>query len=221
MTVHKTQGSEFGQTILVIPNPCRILSRELLYTALTRQQERVVLLVQGELHDLHRFTSDSASEIKRRMTNLFELSTPTETVVDRRKVFLDGNLVYRTDRGELVQSKSEWIIADKLLAAGIVNYVYEQPIVLDGTERWPDFTIHDDDRGITWYWEHLGRMDLPRYRQRWAVKERAYAKEGIVPLKSFKPAKSKGILLTTVEDGSRGDLGEQIAEAIRTLKGEA
>ena len=37
LTVHKAQGSEFGRTIVVIPNPCRILTRELLYTALTRQ----------------------------------------------------------------------------------------------------------------------------------------------------------------------------------------
>jgi len=34
-TIHKAQGSEFGMTFIVIPNPCRLLSRELLYTALT------------------------------------------------------------------------------------------------------------------------------------------------------------------------------------------
>jgi ATP-dependent exoDNAse (exonuclease V) alpha subunit len=32
LTVHKSQGSEFGTVILVLPNPCRLLSRELLYT---------------------------------------------------------------------------------------------------------------------------------------------------------------------------------------------
>ena len=37
LTVHKSQGSEYGTVILVLPNPCRLLSRELLYTALTRQ----------------------------------------------------------------------------------------------------------------------------------------------------------------------------------------
>ena len=36
ITIHKSQGSEFGKTFVVIPNPCRLLSRELLYTALTR-----------------------------------------------------------------------------------------------------------------------------------------------------------------------------------------
>ena len=43
-----------------------------------------------------------------------------------QSVFLDSNLIYRTERGELVRSKSEWIIADKLHAAGI-DYQYEQP----------------------------------------------------------------------------------------------
>lgn len=219
LTVHKTQGSEFGITFLVLPNPCRILSRELLYTALTRQQEKVVLLIQGELRELHPFTLDTASEIKRRMTNLFELSRPTEIVVGNRKVLLDERLIYKTDRGELVRSKSEWIIADKLNAAGI-SYLYEQPIMLDGTERWPDFTIHDDDSGVTWYWEHLGRMDLPKYRKKWDVKKEAFAKEGIVPYKDFKPGQSKGILVTTIEDGLRDDLSQQIGSTVRLIQGE-
>lgn len=37
VTIHKAQGSEFGLTILVLPDPCWLMSCELLYTALTRQ----------------------------------------------------------------------------------------------------------------------------------------------------------------------------------------
>jgi exodeoxyribonuclease V alpha subunit len=45
MTVHKSQGSEFGHTVLVLPEePCPVLSRELFYTALTRAKERVTLI---------------------------------------------------------------------------------------------------------------------------------------------------------------------------------
>ena len=33
LTVHKAQGSEFDKVFVVLPNPCRVLSRELLYTA--------------------------------------------------------------------------------------------------------------------------------------------------------------------------------------------
>ena len=55
ITVHRAQGSEFGKTILILPKDCRPLSRELLYTALTRQQEKVVILYQGDLTLLKRY----------------------------------------------------------------------------------------------------------------------------------------------------------------------
>lgn len=42
MTVHKSQGSEFDQVLLVLPeSTAELLSRELLYTALTRARRRV------------------------------------------------------------------------------------------------------------------------------------------------------------------------------------
>lgn len=41
MTVHKSQGSEFGQVLLVLPeNDAPLLTRELIYTAVTRARER-------------------------------------------------------------------------------------------------------------------------------------------------------------------------------------
>ena len=57
VTIHKSQGSEFGQTFVVLPNPCRVLSRELLYTALTRQRDHVTVLMQGDLTDLQAYSS--------------------------------------------------------------------------------------------------------------------------------------------------------------------
>lgn len=50
MTVHKSQGSEFTHTALVLPetsNP--VLTRELVYTAITRARERFTLLDSSEL----------------------------------------------------------------------------------------------------------------------------------------------------------------------------
>ena len=42
MTVHKSQGSEFDRVLLLLPDkPSRVLSRELLYTAVTRARKRV------------------------------------------------------------------------------------------------------------------------------------------------------------------------------------
>jgi ATP-dependent exoDNAse (exonuclease V) alpha subunit len=68
LTVHKSQGSEFGIVILVLPNPCRLLSRELIYTALTRQKDRIVILHQGPRGELRKYSFDDRSETARRLT---------------------------------------------------------------------------------------------------------------------------------------------------------
>jgi exodeoxyribonuclease V alpha subunit len=45
MTVHKSQGSEFGHTVLVLPPaPTPVLSRELVYTGITRARQRFTLV---------------------------------------------------------------------------------------------------------------------------------------------------------------------------------
>jgi exodeoxyribonuclease V alpha subunit len=44
MTIHKSQGSQFGTAAVVLPDPSSpILTRELLYTAVTRAREQLVL----------------------------------------------------------------------------------------------------------------------------------------------------------------------------------
>jgi exodeoxyribonuclease V alpha subunit len=48
MTIHKSQGSEFDEAVIVLPREdARVLGRELLYTAVTRARQRVEL-VAGE-----------------------------------------------------------------------------------------------------------------------------------------------------------------------------
>jgi exodeoxyribonuclease V alpha subunit len=45
MTVHKSQGSQFGTAAVLLPEPASpILTRELLYTAVTRARERLVVV---------------------------------------------------------------------------------------------------------------------------------------------------------------------------------
>jgi ATP-dependent exoDNAse (exonuclease V) alpha subunit len=46
LTVHKAQGSEFKKVFVIIPKNCRLLSRELLYTSLTRSRDQLVLLIE-------------------------------------------------------------------------------------------------------------------------------------------------------------------------------
>ncbi|WP_408998395.1 ATP-binding domain-containing protein [Syntrophus buswellii] len=205
LTVHKTQGSEFGKTFVIIPNPCRNLTREMLYTALTRQKDKVVILHQGDFKDLMPYSKETASEISRRMTNLFSSSVPVEIKVRNKSMYLDEKQIYLTENGDLVRSKSEWIIADKLKAAGI-NYQYEQPLTIDGIERFPDFTIRDDDSNTIWYWEHNGMLSNDDYRERWERKKDAYRKTGILPL--GEGGGENGTLLVTEElEGSGLDLG--------------
>ncbi|MBX3641815.1 MAG: exodeoxyribonuclease V subunit alpha [Rubrivivax sp.] len=50
MTVHKAQGSEFDEVLVLLPaQPARVLTRELLYTALTRARQQVRLAAGAEV----------------------------------------------------------------------------------------------------------------------------------------------------------------------------
>ena len=73
-----------------------------------------------------------------------------------------------------MRSKSEVIIANMLVSEE-VPFVYEEPLYApDGTMFLPDFTVKF--RGETYYWEHVGRLDLPDYRAHWEIKEKWYEK---------------------------------------------
>jgi hypothetical protein len=210
LTVHKAQGSEFGRTIVVLPNPCRNLSRELLYTALTRQRERVTILYQGDPVDLLQFAIAERSEIATRLTNLF--SDP-ELVETPGGTFLERGLIHTTTRGDIVRSKSEAIIAELLHARGI-DYAYERRLGYnDGSFRYPDFTLEDDDRGRTIYWEHLGMLGDPVYAKRWEDKRRWYADHGITEY----PGQASSILVWSQDDPAGGINNQEIAATIDAL----
>ena len=50
MTIHKSQGSEFDEVLIVLPDQDnQVLSRELLYTAVTRARKSVRILVEKEI----------------------------------------------------------------------------------------------------------------------------------------------------------------------------
>jgi hypothetical protein len=106
VTVHKSQGSGFKMVFLILPNPCGLLSRELLYTAFTRQEERIIVLHQGEFRDFRKFIGDQYSETGRRLTDLF--GRPEVRQVEER--FYDGRYVQISARGEFMISKSEVIM---------------------------------------------------------------------------------------------------------------
>lgn len=84
----------------------------------------------------------------------------------------------RTLKGDIVRSKSEVIIADRLYLKNI-PYKYECPLIVDGKIIHPDFTIlRMSDRKIVYY-EHCGRMDDPEYSRDMVLRSRDYSREGI------------------------------------------
>jgi hypothetical protein len=211
LTIHKSQGSEFGKVILIVPNPCRLLSPELLYTALTRQRDRIVVLHQGPLLSLRDYSQAHLSETARRLTNLFEAPHPVEI----KSRFLEDRLIHRTRRGEAVRSKSEVIIAD-LLHSLNVDYWYEKELVVeDGSKRLPDFTIDDPASGLKVYWEHLGMLDRRKYREEWAAKEAWYRANGILPF--AEGGGPKGTLVTSEDSPQKGLDSQQLEQLARRV----
>ena len=84
-----------------------------------------------------------------------------------------------TSDGTIVRSKSELIIYELLLQYHI-TFRYEKPVMIDGTEYRPDFTILLPD-GKVIYWEHAGMMTKEEYRNRHKKKMDVFESAGIVP----------------------------------------
>ncbi|MCR5281953.1 MAG: hypothetical protein K6E18_01145 [Lachnospiraceae bacterium] len=88
--------------------------------------------------------------------------------------------VYQTNNGEMVRSKSELTIANKLADKGI-PYKYECPLTLsNGTKIYPDFTIMDVRTRKEIYWEHRGLMDDREYAKQAVFKMKSMMKDGII-----------------------------------------
>jgi hypothetical protein len=204
LTVHKAQGSEFGFVFVIIPKRTRFLSRELMYTALTRSQRGLVLFIEGSdgsgLFDLSR---PQNSETARRNTNLFRSGVRREA----DDFPYAAHLVHRTPKGEMVQSKSELAIATYLDENGL-PYQYNRPLegtMAPGRVR-PDFTF-TNDAGDLILWEHLGMLDRDDYQRGWAWKKEWYSKNG------FELGKN----LFTTEEGPGLDMSKvaEIAKGVR------
>ena len=198
LTIHKAQGSEFGVVFLVLPKASPVLSRELLYTALTRQKDRIILLHQGDFTELQSFTNPLHSSILRRTTNLFRTPNMQEVQLDDtgEPVYMEQGLIHTTSSGVRVRSKSELILAETFDSQGL-EWEYERRF--DG--RYPDFTIEDHDLGRTVYWEHLGMLHVPHYRQKWESKRQWYIDRAILP---YEDDDGTSDILVTTEDDENG-----------------
>jgi hypothetical protein len=181
LTVHKAQGSDFGKVFFVLPQESRTLSRELLYTGLTRFQKAVVILAERDISPLLRLRAADMSDARQRCSRLFKPYVPLGIFPadDPRTPYYADRLKHRTGEGVKVRSKSEVIVAYALEKLEL-RPEYEVPLYAkDGDKRdfrLPDFTILHD--GETWYWEHLGMLSVPKYRADWEAKEAWYKANG-------------------------------------------
>lgn len=212
LTVHKAQGSQFDLVILVLPKEHRIMSRELIYTALTRHRRRVVVMHQGSLVHLKELTEPHRSEIARRRTNLFGECKMSEVRRERGSVFLEDRLIHRTGNGLAVRSKSELLIAEALENKN-VPFRYEQPLQRSGKTYFPDFTISDEITGRTVYWEHLGMLDDENYVRSWNRKSSWYRSNGILP---YEESENGEAVLVTTQDSPQSGL--DMAEVRRLIE---
>lgn len=175
ITVHKAQGSGFNHLFLVLPARYGLLSKELVYTALTRTKKSITLFIQ-ETEGSKKGVLEVAAE------RPFSASRRTSLLLD--KPYRYYNL--EPEPGVFVESRIELLIYHMLmnkrdeLGANIFNFAYEANPVVNSQQVGikTDFTIYTNNK--TWYWEHLGLLGQRKYHWTWLnVKKSTYQKAGI------------------------------------------
>lgn len=174
ISVHKAQGSEFDTVYLVLPKKKSMtLSMELLYTAVTRAQQKLVLFIEGNISTIQSLTRPERSAVRRINSSLFRFK-PLPQELSYLPGWYEEYRVIATLEDYFVRSKSEAMIANALHATDL-DYYYEKPLFApDGSMYLPDFTVIF--QGEEYYWEHLGMLDQQKYRERWEKKKRWYEK---------------------------------------------
>lgn len=175
ITVHKAQGSGFEHVFFVFPERKGLLTRELVYTALTRSKQGISVFVYGDPNiQAGRSLFDEAmlrSSVELRKTSLLEQPYWEYTLSPAK--------------GVNVKSRVEYIIYKKLMEfqknVGGFTFQYEEiykPRKRD-FEIKPDFTIElSNQRKI--YWEHLGKLNDPTYRKSWQERLEIYKEEELL-----------------------------------------
>lgn len=165
ITVHKSQGSDFRNVFLVIPQKQSLLSKELLYTALTRSKFRLFIFVQDVDENLLMIAKNN-SHLVNRNTSIF--SQPA-----------DNKAKFVPEFGVTVASKVEFIIYEALMKSGL-KFKYEAPLKLKNLSYTihPDFTIYLRD-GKEIYIEHLGMLDTRKYFNDWQERKKNYFEHGL------------------------------------------
>jgi hypothetical protein len=201
ITVHKAQGSGFEHVFLVLPWKLSLLSRELLYTALSRAKISLDLFLQNPPEGTKQTTSlleraRRRSYVETRKTSVFGLDPWSYSLEPETGVFVD--------------SKVEYIIYKALMKVrdecGDIDFWHTKKPEREGCilNIRTDFSVRCHSTGVTWYWEHLGFVGNS-YLPKWDGKLKAYREFGILDQ-----------LITTEE---RHGIGEsKIAEIIGHMR---
>lgn len=201
LTVHKSQGSGFGKTIVVINGKSSFVTKELLYTAFSRQKEKLIIVSDLSIQELIQYSNDWYSDTKQRYTDLFKVPNIIEIESNKQKRYFEEKLIHKTVRGEMVRSKSEVIVAN-ILDKMNIEYYYEEPFDVNGKTYIPDFTLRY--QGKTAYLEHLGMLKDKSYKKHWDKKRANYESAGV--------SETIGNLIIT-EDGLDGSLDAELIES--------
>ncbi len=175
ISVHKAQGSEFERVYFVLPKrSSNLLSMELMYTAITRAQRHLTIFIQEDISTLMSLTRIEKSNLRRINSSLFDFKPIPEAFVYPASGWFEEGKVVSTLSQYFVRSKSEMNIAN-ILTLKDIDFKYEEPLFADdGSMYLPDFTVKW--QGETYFWEHVGRLDLPNYREHWEEKKKWYDK---------------------------------------------
>ena len=164
ITVHKSQGSEFKNVFVVIPERRGLLSKELMYTALSRSTHRVTLFLQKSERESPLVVARRRSFVLERNSSIFLEPIEASTLLE-------------PEPGVRVRSRVEFIVYRSLADAksrGLLTFEYERPLKFANRDYsiHPDFTVWAG--GKTYYWEHLGELDSREYFINWRQRRQDY-----------------------------------------------
>jgi len=200
ISVHKSQGSEFERVYLILPKQKKsLLSQELFYTAITRAKTRLTIFAEQDISALLQLSRPEASFLNKINSSLFDFKPLPKELLIMNDWYSEGK-IHQTLSEYMVRSKSEVIIAN-LLSEREIPFKYEYPLFApDATFYLPDFTI--ENKGKTWYWEHVGMLDNTDYANHWKEKEKWYNKhfpgQLVKTIEGVKLSKDVDELLKTV-----------------------
>lgn len=98
LTVQRIQGTGFFKSIVVLEKNNSAITKELLYTAFSRQKQRLIVLSNFSTDELHEYSSDWYSDTKQRCTDLFEKPNLVEVELNGCVKLLEGKLLQTVEQ---------------------------------------------------------------------------------------------------------------------------